>query len=398
MILETLTCSLSVNLRSGENMVHFHPLSLISKNEVELEVSIFKKLCEYFSITKLEDKSSFIQQGVAIVSISELERLNSRKIGNASYSFLLSYKYQKQLQQRYLVLKIYRESLDPVLKKYVNNENLNRCLKEFQVLKGLESVDFPAPRALLCETDSNFIGNPFMIMQREEVNLKSTFDVNSFAKNLATLHSLDVNRLGISALNAPKNTFDFARDCLIYLKMYLNLYPKHSQGLMKDFELAIRWLESKVSNNSCLKYSLLHGDYRSRLNTILTKDGRMLVTDWEDARIGDSIYDVGVAYVRAQVDFGKKTADRFVQEYLTYLDEDVSEKMDFYKLVAHLRLAVTHSSVLSDPLRAYEIRGKKALLLFPFLRLPLISKSAGTDLDSIWIENFEEFVEKDLRR
>lgn len=386
-------------LRSGENMIHFRPLSLTSKNEIEArEVSIFKKLCEYFSMIKLDDKSSFLPKGVTTVSISELKRLNARKIGNASYSFLLSYKYQKHFQQRYLVLKIYGESLDPVLKKYVNNENFKRCLKEFQVLKGLESVDFPAPKALLCETDSNVIGNPFMIMQREEINPKSIFNINSFAKNLATLHSLDVDKLGISALKAPKDTYEFARDCLIYLKMYLNLYPKHSKGLMKDFELAIHWLESNVSNNSCPKYRLLHGDYRARLNTILTKDGRMLVTDWEDAQIGDSIYDVGVAYVRAQVDFGKKTADRFVQEYITHLGEDISEKLDFYKLVAYLRLAVTHSSVLSAPLRAYEIRGTKALLLFPFLRLPFVSKSAGTDLDVIWIENFKEFIEENLRR
>ena len=180
--------------------------------------------------------------------------------------------------------------------------------------------------------------------------------------------------------------------------MYLNLYPKHSKELMKDFEFAVRWLESNVSNNSCHKYCLLHGDYRARLNTILTKDGRMLVTDWEDAQIGDSIYDVGVAYVRAQVDFGKKSADRFVQEYITHLDEDISERIDFYKIVAFLRLAVTHSSVLSAPLRAYEIRGTKALFLFPFLRLSFISKSTGTDLDVIWIENFKEFIEENLRR
>ncbi len=379
-------------------MIHFRPLSFTSKNEIKAEVSIFKKLCEYFSIIKLDDKSSFLPKGVTTVSISEIKRLNARKIGNASYSFLLSYKYQKHLQERYLVLKIYCESLDPVLKKYVNNENFERCLKEFQVLEGLESVDFPAPKALLCETDPNVIGNPFMIMQREEISPKGVFNFNSFAKNLAALHSLDVNELGISALKAPKDTYDFARDCIIYLKMYLNLYPKHSKGLMKDFEFAIHWLDSNVFNNGCSKYRLLHGDYRARLNTIMTKDGRMLVTDWEDARIGDSVYDVGVAYVRAQVDFGKKTADRFVHDYITLLGEDISEKMEFYKLLAHLRLAVTHSSVLSAPLRAYEIRGTKALLLFPFHRSQLISKSAGTDLDVIWINNFRGFIEEELRR
>ena len=387
-----------VKLRSGEKMVHFHPLSLTSKNEIEAEESISKNLCEYFSTIKLDDRSSFLPRGVKNASISEFKRLNARKIGNASFSFLLSHKYQKNLQQRYFVLKIYRESLDPILKKYVNNENFNRCLTEFQVLKGLEKVDFPAPRALLCELDSNVIGNPFMIMQREEINSETVLNVNSFAKDLARLHSLDVNNLGISALKAPEGTFDFARDCVLYLRFYLNLYPKHSKELMKDFEFAVHWLESNISNNSCPQYRLLHGDYRARLNTILTKDGRMLVSDWEDAQIGDSMYDVGVAYVRAQVDFGKRTADSFVQEYISYFEEDTSERIDFYKLVAHLRLAITHSSVLSSPLRAYEIRGTKALLLFPFLRSPLISKIAGTDLDVTWTENFKEFIEENLRR
>jgi aminoglycoside phosphotransferase (APT) family kinase protein len=387
-----------VKLRSGEIMVHFRPLSLTSKNENEAEISIFKKLCDYFSTIKSDARSSFLPKGVTTASISEFKRLNARKIGNASFSFLLSYKYQKNLKQRYFVLKIYRQSLDPVLKKYIANENFNRCLKEFQILRALESVDFFAPKVILCETDSNVIGYPFLIMQREEINQRSTFDVNSFSRNLAMLHSLDVNRLGISALNKPQGALGFARDCFIYLKMYLNLYPKHRKGLMKDFDFALHWIESNLSNNSCLNYRLLHGDYRARLNTILTKDGRLLIADWEDSQIGDSIYDVGVAYVRAQIDFDKQTADRFVQKYLTYFDGDLSEKINFYKTVAYLRLAITHSSILSSPLRAYEIRGSKALLFFPFLSFPFISRSAGTDLDDVYIENFKEFVEENLKR
>jgi aminoglycoside phosphotransferase (APT) family kinase protein len=378
--------------------MNFRQLGFASKNKIDAEeIYIFKKLCEYFSFNNLNDESSFLEKEVRTVSISELKRLNSRKIGNVSYSFLLSYRYQKHLQQRYLVLKIYRDSLDPVLKKYVSNENSKRCLTEFQVLKGLDSVNFQAPKAILSETNSNVVGNPFMIMQREEINPTSIFNITSFAKKLATIHRLDINNLGISVLKAPEGKYDFARNSIDYLKMYLNLYPKHSKGLMKDFDFAIRWLESNVSNNSCNKCSLLHGDYRARLNTILTKDGRMLVTDWEDAQIGDPMYDVGVAYVRSQVDFGKKTADKFLQKYVEYLDEDFSEKIDFYKLVAHLRLAITHSSILSAPFRAYEIRGTKALLLFPFLNMSIINRYAGTDLDIIWIENFKKFVEENLR-
>ena len=70
----------------------FSQISLNSKNEIEAgEVSSFKKLCEYFSRINLDKKSTFLPKEITSVSIMELERLNSRKIGNASYSFLLSY-------------------------------------------------------------------------------------------------------------------------------------------------------------------------------------------------------------------------------------------------------------------------------------------------------------------
>ena len=124
----------------------------------------------------------------------------------------------------------------------------------------------------------------------------------------------------------------------------------------------------------------------------------MVVTDWEDATIGDPAYDVGSAYARERVDLGKKTADRFVQEYLRNHDGDVAERLLFYKLLAYLRLAVTHNAVLSNPLRAYEIRGSKAFLSFPFFNLPFVAKRVGTDLDAIWVESFKEFVRENLSR
>ena len=64
-----------------------------------------------------------------------------------------------------------------------------------------------------------------------------------------------------------------------------------------------------------IDYRLLHGDYRANFNVVTTKNSRMVVIDWEDAEIGDPAYDVAMAYIRAQADFGKKTADRFAQKY-----------------------------------------------------------------------------------
>jgi aminoglycoside phosphotransferase (APT) family kinase protein len=397
-------------------MKHFSPSNLTLERRIRLrEVYISKTLAEYFSAILLNGKFDFLPNGVTYVSISDVRKLggSTRAIGNDVYSFLLTYQDGGYEQRINLILKTYGKSLDPVLKTFANYnsilrqsytypriylENLERCVKEFQVLRGLEHVGFPVPRAYLCERDSNVLGYPFIIMQKVEPIQNSTVHIDCFAKNLARLHSLDVATLGIDALKAPEDTYAFAWQCLLYFKIFLNLSPRHSKGLKKDFEFAIRWLESNVSNTRCPNYCLLHGDYRARNNTILTKGSRMVVMDWESAEIGDPAYDVGYAYTRMRADLGEKTADRFVQEYLRYSNGDVAERLLFYKLVGYLREAIIHSAVLSNPLRVYEIRGINAFLSSPFLRLPFIAKMMGADLDVRWVDLFKEFVRENLKR
>jgi aminoglycoside phosphotransferase (APT) family kinase protein len=314
-------------------------------------------------------------------------------------------------QQSNLVLKVYVRDLEPVLKAnasdisflrlsctcpqlyYVNTET---CVKEFQVLRGLARVGFPVPKAYICECDSNVLGNPFVIMQKEEQIQNGVDNIEWFAKNLACLHNLDPTKLGIDALKVPEDTNAFARRCLLYFKILLNRSSRHSKALKKDFEFAIRWLESNVPNTGCPKYCLLHGDYRLRINTILTKDSRRVLLDWETAEIGDPAYDVGYAYARIRAELGEKTADRFVKEYMRHFDGNLAERLFFYKLAGHLRSAILHSSIMSNPLMAYEIRGKKAFLLFPFLHSPFFAKIAGTDRDIILMKCFEEFVGENL--
>jgi aminoglycoside phosphotransferase (APT) family kinase protein len=360
-----------------------------------LEKKLDEKLLKYI-LTEFSANTTLLPKGAITARITELTTLDTRKIGNASYSFLLSYESQKFIEKKNLVLKIYRDTLDPVLHQQ-RYEKSQRCLTEFQVLDALKSVDFPVPQSLLCETNSNVLGYPFMIMQREDTSTQTTFDIDFFARNLAELHGLDIKKFELPALRVPANSHGFARDCIIYLKKYLMLYPTHDKDLRKDFDFAINWLDSNFSKHSCFKYCLLHGDYRAKFNTILTKEGKMLVIDWEDALIGDPIYDVSIAFVRAQVDFGKEIANQFVGKYMEHNSENMTEKIQFYKLIAYLRLAVTHSAVISAPLRAYKIRGGKALLLFPFLDLPFISQKVGTSADVVWIDNFTEFVKEYLR-
>jgi aminoglycoside phosphotransferase (APT) family kinase protein len=373
-------------------------------------VYISEKLPEYVSAQFIGGKLAFLPFGVTSVRVSDINRLGGGS--NEVYSLMITYRISGSEHQLHLILKTCVKSLEPILKPFTNHKifsrlrytypqlyqgTLERCVKEFQVLHGLERVDFPAPRAYLCECDSNVLGFPFIIMQKEEIPQNRGDYSDCSAKYLARLHNLEMTSLGIDVLKAPTDDDVFARRCLSFFKVLLNFYPKHCNGLKKDFEFAIRWLESNISNARCPKYCLIHGDYHPNVNTVLRKDPGMIVIDWEDAEIGDPAYDVGYAYTRVKADWGEKTADQFVQEYIRYFGSDIDERLLFYKLVAHLGEAILHSSVLSNPLTAYEIRGTTALLSFPFLRFPFIAKNTGTALDVIWPESFKEFVEENLK-
>ena len=274
------------------------------------EVEFSKKLARYLSSLPPNGKFGFYNCGSNSLIVLDVKKINKRAIGNQVYSFLLAGCDGKVEKRSAFVLKTYDRSLDPILRRYRIAENIERCVKEFQVLTSLKSVGFPVPNTCLCELDVNVFSLPFIVMEREVLSNNRLNDFDEFANTLVRLHGLDVETLGISVLKTPENEYEFARRCLRYLKLYLNLYPSRNKELMKDFKLVISWLENNIHMSSCPKYSLLHGDYRANFNTVMTKSSKMVVIDWEDAEIGDPAYDVAMTYTRMRADNGEKAADQ----------------------------------------------------------------------------------------
>jgi aminoglycoside phosphotransferase (APT) family kinase protein len=376
---------------------------------------IGSRLQDYLRASSISGNSSLIPKDSHTIRVS-----NVLKIGggfwNDVFSFSLSYVNGGTLKNCRLVLKTYLENIDPVLKAYIHNEDLRKCVREFQLLRSLGYIGFPVPEVFLCECDSRFLGYPFIIMQKEEVVQKSINEiVDCFASTLAKLHNLKVDELGISVLRPPKNQYAFARRWPIHFMHYLNLETKHDKKLKKDFNLAIQWLNSNVSNNSCPQYCLVHGDYHPG-NVCVTKDFRMIVLDWDSIEIGDPAYDVGYAYhfVRffsdpKNPDSAEKTAQRFVSEYKRNFQGDISPRLEFYKMVGILGTSIYYSSGLSSPIYACKYHQRKVLptfpflscplilLGFPFLRWPIVATQLGTEGDLLWLKYFENFLETTLK-
>ncbi len=192
-------------------MRHYCPINLtLEKRSRQRELFLSKALEKYFSSSLLKGKLGFFPDGINFVSVSDVRRLSSRAVGNDVYSFVFTYRDLSRERQINLILKAYGKSLDPVLRASSNRENFDRCVKEFQVLRSLESVNFPVPKAYLCEDDLQVLGYPFIITLKEELNQNVIVDMDCFAKNLFLLHSIDVGTLGIEAIKPPGDMYAFA--------------------------------------------------------------------------------------------------------------------------------------------------------------------------------------------
>ena len=365
-----------------------------------------KKLEDYLRVKSYNEDYSIIPKDATNVKVSNIRPLSGGMTNN-TYSFLLTF-FQKGVEQRFeLVMKVYSEKVGLWSKIHHADEDIRPYVREFEVLRSLERADFPVPHAYLSEYDSSFFGYPFLIMQKEKIIKQSVFPMDRFASTLANLHNLEVKELKIKSLNFPNDSGSFARERQICLKQYLN-ETRHYRVLKKDFNYAISWLESNVSKNDCPQYCLIHGEYHPG-HGLLTKDNVLKVIDWESVQIGDPAFDVGYAYhiLKLMYDHknltsGEGVAERFVSDYSKNFKGDVHSRLEFYKMVGLLGVAVVVSSWISNPLEAYKSFGTKSFaraLAFPLIHSQFFAKSwLNSDFLVSYLQYSQDYIKTALRR
>ncbi len=382
---------------------------------IRLGRTLGSKLENYFLSCSRNGYLNLLPKGTNSFSVSKIQRIGGG-FWNDVFSISLSYSNGGLQQTRNLILKTYLENIDPVLQACIPHEDVRKCVIEFQVLTRLKDTGFSVPEPYLCECDSKAIGYPFIIMEKVELTQKSIEEmVDGFASTLANIHNLKVAELGIDVLRTPKHNQEFAEQWPINIKHYINLESKHSKKFKDDINLAIQWLSSNVSNNYCPEYSLVHGDYHPG-NVGLTNDCRVIVLDWDSVEIGDPAFDVGYAYHFIKFFSNPKDpnsaegiAERFVSEYKRNYHGDITQRLEFYKVVGILGTSIYYSSGLSNPLYAYKYHKRKVfptfpflgglsvLLAFPFIRWPPVARQLFAEGDLLWLRYSESFLHENLK-
>ncbi|HLM01294.1 MAG TPA: phosphotransferase family protein, partial [Pyrinomonadaceae bacterium] len=173
--------------------------------------------------------------------------------------------------------------------------------REFNVLSKLSKAYQPAPKPLIYCDDKTVIGSEFYLMERRNgliirgkspPVLESSPELQrkvcaSFVENLANLHALDYEKIGLGDLGKPEG---YARRQVEgWTKRYFNAKTdRHA-----ELEKAVEWLDANIPAASAA--SLVHNDYKFD-NVMLNPENPTEITavlDWEMTTVGEPLMDLG---------------------------------------------------------------------------------------------------------
>ena len=173
--------------------------------------------------------------------------------------------------------------------------------REFRVLEALSRVYPLAPEPLAYCDDEAVLGAPFYVMERRRGivlrrQLPAGLELSpvvasrlceSFIDNLATLHTLDVEAIGLGDLGKPEGYVE--RQVRGWVKRYENAQTDSWEA----FDQAAAWLLDNLPSKSGA--GLIHNDYKYD-NLLLDPNDLtriVAVLDWEMCTLGDPLMDLG---------------------------------------------------------------------------------------------------------
>ncbi|RYY28473.1 MAG: phosphotransferase family protein [Sphingomonadales bacterium] len=168
--------------------------------------------------------------------------------------------------------------------------------REFRVLRALHNTGYPVPQPLAYCDDAGRIGQEFYLMEYMpgeifiDYRLPDQSRADRFAiydalnANLARLHTLDPEALGLGDYGKPGNYFERQ------LKLWRRQYEEQSVR-MPEFEALAGWIEDNMLVEN--QRALTHGDF-TLLNMIFEPGTPRLlaVLDWELSTIGHPLADL----------------------------------------------------------------------------------------------------------
>jgi aminoglycoside phosphotransferase (APT) family kinase protein len=236
--------------------------------------------------------------------------------------------------------------------------------REFRVIKALADSDVPVAKAYhLCE-DREIIGSMFYLMEFCEGNIhwrpelkeietpeQRSHMYDELIKVLAAIHSVDLEKAGLTDYGRPGNYFQRQLD------RWSAQYRASELETIDEMERLMVWLGDNMSAEDG-KVTLVHGDYRLD-NLMYSKDNSSVIAvlDWELSTLGHPYADLayvimGMKLPASQnknvvggvgnidwVSHGIPTEEAIVARYCGLMGIDKIDNWNFFMAFSFFRLA-----------------------------------------------------------
>ncbi len=170
---------------------------------------------------------------------------------------------------------------------------------EAGIIRAIADTSIPVPAVWFLETDGEALGSPFMIMERlpgtsspavlyAPENAENRRSIgHDFIRHLATLHTTDIEDRDLSFLGPVPTTTTAG---ILSLEHWERTMAEQRLEPQPFLAQVARWLRRNIPEAP--RVSVLHNDYRTG-NFLFSGDHITGVVDWELARFGDPIEDLG---------------------------------------------------------------------------------------------------------
>jgi len=226
--------------------------------------------------------------------------------------------------------------------------------REYAVLRAVHPHFPPAPEVYrLCE-DPSVIGAVFFLMERRRGvvirgetpphwRAEAARISRAFVDGLVELHSIDIERHGLTALGRPEGYLERQ------VKGWTDRWQRAQTESLPAMDRVLRWLVEKMPQSG--PSTLVHNDYKLD-NLILDPEDPsriVAVLDWEMTTVGDPLSDLGLTLCYWTLTDGRErvvttqpgwyTPAELVAHYGARTGRDVS-RIAYYEVLGIFKLAV----------------------------------------------------------
>jgi len=209
-------------------------------------------------------------------------------------------------------------------------QNPQAADQQFRLLQVLAAAGLATPMPFALDTSGKILANPYLVLEYVEGALDfAPADLDGclcqMADHLAAIHQLDGSRFDLSFL--PRQPAGCTEAW----------WGEPAPGEEAFGSERIRQAMA-TARTPAQRYPpvLLHGDYWP--GNVLWRDGRLaVVVDWEDARLGDPLVDLGKSRLEVAWIFGLEAMETFTRHYRSHMTLDEGD-LPYWDLCAAMRL------------------------------------------------------------